>query len=135
MTQQWTYRGTIFDTAPDTAQGFVYLITNLKTKRKYIGKKNFWTVKKLPPLKGKTRKRHKRTPTDWQSYWGSSTELQNDIYSTGIEHFSREILYICNNKTQMSYYETLEQFNRGVLLSDEYYNGIIACRITAKGLK
>lgn len=131
----WLYRDKPFTQPPDTAQGFVYIITNLKTKRKYIGKKNFWTVKKLPPLKGRKNKRHSRIQTDWLSYWGSSVELQNDIYSTGIEHFSREILYICENKTQMSYYETLEQFNRRVLFTDEYYNGIIACRITSKGLK
>ena len=35
----WHYRGTIVETLPDECVGFVYLITNLISGRKYIGKK------------------------------------------------------------------------------------------------
>jgi len=31
-------------------------------------------------------------------------------------------LYLCPHKKSMSYYEMYEQFNRNVLMSDEYYN-------------
>ena len=32
-------------------QGFVYVITNLKNNKKYIGQKSFWRIEKKPPLK------------------------------------------------------------------------------------
>ena len=53
----WTYQGQPFtsDMIGDYV-GFVYQITNLQNDKKYIGKKWFWSTKKLPPLKGKKRK-------------------------------------------------------------------------------
>ena len=39
--------------------GFVYEITDLSNNKKYIGKKNFYSTRKLPPLKGKVKKRKK----------------------------------------------------------------------------
>ena len=35
----------------------------------------------------------------------------------------------------MSYLEAKEQFDRGVLLSDKYYNGIINCKIHRSHVK
>jgi len=54
---QWTYDGKAIDTIPEEYEGFVYLITNLTTGQKYIGKKlaKFKTTK--PPLKGKKNQR------------------------------------------------------------------------------
>ena len=40
-----------------------------------------------------------------------------------------EIIKFCKNKYELGYYETKMQFDKGVLLSEEYYNGIINCRI------
>ena len=77
-TNPWTLDGKIFESNNiDDAQGFVYLITNLTTNLKYVGKKNFWSVRKLPPLKGKTRKRTKRVESDWKDYYGSSEEVKD----------------------------------------------------------
>lgn len=42
---------------PETFFGFLYQITNKKTGRKYLGKKQAKTMKKMPPLKGKKRAR------------------------------------------------------------------------------
>ena len=131
----WYYNNQLITTAPEEYQGFVYLIENLSNNRKYIGQKLFWRVKKLQPLKGKTNRRHRREATDWQDYFGSSTELCADVALLGPDHFQRRILYMCANKNQMNYWEAKEQFDRGVLLTDEYYNGIISCRISARGLK
>ena len=129
----WQYQGSVFE-EPEQWQGFVYLIHCHVNDKKYIGKKNFWTVKKLPPLKGKNRKRHIKTETDWRSYWGSSNALLSDLELFGKDVFSRQILYLCENKNQMSYLETKTQFEQRVLHSLDYYNEIIHCRITAKGL-
>lgn len=95
----------------------------------YIGKKQCKTTVKLPPLKGKKNKRHKVKETDWKSYTGSSEELNKDIESLGKDNFSFEILRFCRNKFELSYFEAKEQLSRDVLLSEQYYNGIINVRI------
>lgn len=121
----WEYSKEI----PENSYGFVYLITNLINNKKYIGKKQMQSVKKMPPLKGKKNKRHKIVETDWKTYTGSSNDLNEDIQKCGKENFKFEILKICNSKSEMTYYETKIQFENDVLLKEEYYNGIINCRI------
>ena len=132
---QWTYEGKTIDTIPDEYEGFVYLITNLTTGQKYVGKKlaKFKTTK--PPLKGKKNKRRGHKESDWKDYWGSSDRLNADVTALGPENFTREILYLCKTKGECAYLEAKEQFDRDVLLSDEYYNGIINCRIGAQSVK
>jgi hypothetical protein len=112
--------------------GFIYEITNLTNNRKYIGKKQCLCVKKKAPLKGKTRKRHQIVETDWRTYTSSSNELNTDIISLGIEKFSFVILKWCSSKWELSYNEAKLQFEKEVLLSNEYYNGIINLRIGKK---
>jgi hypothetical protein len=52
-----------------------------------------------------------------------------DVEKIGPENFTREILYLCQSRGLMSYLEAREQFNRRVLETDEYYNGIINVRV------
>ena len=118
--------------------GFVYVITDLNNKKKYVGKKLFKSTRRLAPLKGKTRKRKVTKESDWQDYFGSSEEVKMIVEEKGRDSFHREILHLCNTKGELSYLEAKEQFDREVLLSDEYYNGIINCRVNRKhvtGLK
>ena len=126
---QWTYQGNPVDNIPDEYEGFVYLITNLTDGRMYIGKKlaKFKTTK--PPLKGKKNKRRGHKESDWKTYWGSSDRLQADVAALGEDKFTREILYYCRSRAEMSYIEAREQFDRRVLESDNYYNGIINVRV------
>lgn len=126
---QWTYQGKPVDSIPEEYEGFVYLITNLADNRKYIGKKlaRFKTTK--PPLKGKKNKRRGTKESDWRDYWGSSDKLNEDVATLGTENFTREILYFCTTRGEMSYLEAKEQFDRRVLETDEYYNGIINVRV------
>ena len=125
----WTYNGKQIDSIPNEYEGFVYLITNKINGKKYIGKKlaKFKTTK--PPLKGKKNKRRGYKESDWRDYWGSSDRLQADVDKLGPENFTREILYLCKGRGEMSYIEAREQFDRRVLESDEYYNGIINVRV------
>ena len=111
---QWTYQGIIVDEIPEGIIGFVYLITNLTTGRKYIGKK---------------RKRKTTVESDWRDYWGSSESLQADVATLGPEQFTREIIYYCKSRSELSYLEAKEQFDRCVLETDDYYNGIINVRV------
>lgn len=131
----WLYQETLVESLPEDCAGFVYIITNLTNQRKYIGKKlskfskiTYKTVKLKNGNKKKKRIKSK-IDSDWQTYYGSSPELLKDIELLGTENFTREILYYCNSKAECSYIEAREQFNRRVLESTDYYNGIINCRI------
>lgn len=130
----WYYRGTPLTAAPQDCQGFVYQITNTANGMKYIGKKNFWRILKRKPLKGKTNRRHSRVESDWQGYYGSNTALQSAVEVQGPDTMHREILHLCVNKNQMTYYEMQLQFERRVLFDPTYYNEYIGGRVTARGL-
>jgi hypothetical protein len=126
---QWTYQGKIVETIPEGIEGFVYLITNTTNNKKYVGKKlaKFKTTK--PPLKGRKNKRRGTKESDWKDYWGSSDKLLADVEQLGQDKFTREILYYCKSRGEMSYLEAREQFERRVLETDDYYNGIINVRV------
>ena len=126
---QWTYQGKPVDEIPDDYEGFVYLITNLTNGRKYIGKKLAKFKTSRPPLKGKKNRRRGHKESDWREYWSSSDNLLKDVLELGTENFSREILYFCTSRAEMSYLEAFEQFDRRVLETDDYYNGIINVRV------
>ena len=131
----WLYNNEQITELPEDCVGFVYLITNTTTNRKYVGKKlaKFSRTKyKTVTLKNGTKKKKKirdKIDSDWQEYYGSSNELNKDIELLGKEHFRRDILFYCKTKAECSYIEAREQFARQVLESDDYYNNNIMCRI------
>jgi hypothetical protein len=139
----WIYQGLKFNPAePFTYErygkewyGFVYCITNRATNKKYIGKKFFWKAKTLPITKKRKRRQRLKVESDWKDYWGSNKHLQEDVAQCGKDMFYREILHLCKTKGECAYMETKEQFEREVLLSEQYYNGIINCRIGSKSVK
>jgi hypothetical protein len=131
----WLYNNQLVETLPEDCVGFVYIITNITTDRKYIGKKlaKFSkTTQKTVKLKNGTKKKKKirtKVDSDWQDYYGSSPELTKDVESQGKDNFRREILYYCKSKSECSYIEAREQFSRQVLESTDYYNGHIQVRV------
>ena len=131
----WTYQGELVETLPDGVVGFVYLITNTTTGRMYVGKKLAKFKRSRPPLKGRKNKRRHTVESDWQDYYGSSDLLTEDVNKLGKEKFKREILYFCRSKGECNYLEAKEQFARGVLESDDYYNGHIRVRVHGSIIK
>lgn len=109
--------------------GFIYIITNVITGKKYIGKKQMKSIKKMAPLKGNKNKRHKEVETDWKEYTSSSNDVNEDIQKYGKDKFTFEIIRLCDSKFELAYYEAKLQFENDVLLTDKFYNGIINCRI------
>ena len=131
----WFYDDQVLtiDKIPEGAKAFVYLITNLKTGRKYIGKKTLYFLRSKK-LKNKRRKRI-ISESDWKDYYGSNKELLEDIEVLGPESFHREIIRFCFSKGEVNYWEAKYQFQHDVLLSDDWYNGWISCRISGKHVK
>ena len=139
FTMKWKYKGREYklpeDITPSDLYGFVYCITNRATNKKYIGKKFFWKAKTLPITKTRKRRKKLKVESDWKDYWGSNKHLQEDVNKCGKDMFYREILHLCKTKGECAYMETKEQFDREVLLNENYYNGIINCRIGSKSVK
>ena len=131
----WLYKDKIYDETPEQFQGFVYIITELDTGKKYIGKKFFWKPKTLPLTKTRKRRVKTRVESDWRKYYGSSITVQNLVEEKGLDNWKREILKLCETKGECSYYEAKLQFEHDVLLTDEYYNEFIGCKIHSKHIK
>lgn len=131
----WLFEGKSIEVLPEDCVGFVYLITNNLTGRRYIGKKlaKFSkTTYKIVKLKNGNKKKKRirgKIESDWQTYYGSNEQLNKDVAQLGSENFTREILYYCKSKAECSYIEAREQFSRRVLESDDWYNGHIQVRV------
>ena len=130
----WYYKGTTF-TSDDIGDffGYVYLITNKSTGKKYIGRKYF--VQKRKPKGGKRRV---TSESDWKKYYGSSPELKSDVSTYGKENFSREILSLHTTLGKVNYEETKQLFLNNVLMealddgTPAYYNSNILGRYMKK---
>ena len=117
----WNYKGKEINQRSDLpikAIGIVYSIYNVFEDKTYIGKKILLNKRTKPPLKGYKRKRVDYVESDWLTYTGSNKETKKWENDDCI----KEILYICYNRTMMTYYETQLQFTKKVLESDKFLN-------------
>ena len=90
----WSYRNGEFSSEMiGDYVGFVYVITDLVNRKKYVGKKLFKSTRRLAPLKGKTRKRKVVKESDWQDYFGSSEEVKM-LVEKEVENLFIEKFYI-----------------------------------------
>ena len=130
----WYYKGTAF-TSADIGDffGYVYLITNNTTGKKYIGRKYF--VQKRKPRGGKRRV---TSESDWKKYYGSSPELKADVKKYGKLNFKREIISLHETLGKVNYEETKQLFLNNVLIealddgTPAYYNSNILGRYMRK---
>ena len=130
----WLYQGTAF-TSDDIGNkfGYVYLIGNRTTGKKYIGRKYFTQCRK--PRGGKRRV---SSESDWKKYYGSSPELKQDVKQFGRNAFSREILSLHTTKGKVNFEETRQLFLNNVLTeslddgSPAFYNSNILGRYYRK---
>ena len=101
--------------------GFVYRITHKKTKKAYIGCKQFFVTRK-----------GKKVESNWKIYTGSSKHLNEEIKRLGKKQFRFQIVGEYKNKRSLRYYECYYQMIYHVLTStlegtDEpaYYNNYV----------
>ena len=82
--------------------GFVYIKTNTKTGKAYVGYKQYFMGKKKRPYK-------------WETYMSSSKYLTADIKKIGKKHFTFEVIAEYKNKRSLNYYEMYHQVKYNVL--------------------
>lgn len=128
----WLFNNKEFKKAPKGAIGFVYKITNTKNNKIYIGKKNFFSRRKiklgkkaLAALTDKRKSKYKIVikEMDWINYTGSNKDLNADIELGDI--IIKEILAISYSKQYLTYLETKFQFSYNVLEIDSYNGNIL----------
>lgn len=120
----WYYKGKTIknrEDLPEKAVGFVYKIYNRAEDKYYIGKKILANKRTRKPLKGYKRKRVDYVESNWKTYLGSNKNTKD----WRIEDCYREIMYICYNKLELTYFETKLQFIESVLEDDKYVNNNI----------
>lgn len=127
----WTYNSKPYSPT-DSDYGFIYLIT-YSDGTHYLGKKDFFTVKRLPALKsGECRPNSIRTyknqngsrvyydlvkcESNWRKYNGSSHLVK------GKTPVSKEILCIAPSKRNLTYLEVKYLFLHNALEDPTYLN-------------
>lgn len=104
--------------------GFLYIIVNKITGRKYIGKKCF-AHKRI--LRRKTKRtKIKYVDSGWKSYKGSCKSLLDDIELYGPDNFNYTIISLHKTKADLGYAESNLLHKLDVMCSDEYYNANIS---------
>lgn len=101
-------------------EGFIYQITNRQTGKKYIGRKYFFSIRKV-----KGKRNRQRTESDWKTYYGSSKELTKQVEALGPEMFLREILSLHKTRGDTNYSEVRTQFLLNVLEDSDYINDAV----------
>lgn len=127
----WLYQGKEFteDMIQDNI-GFVYIILNHTNNKSYIGKKLFTKSKTFQKNK---KKKRKRVASDWLTYTGSNEKLNEDIQNGHV--ITKEILHLCKSKGFCTYLESKEILTRDCLLSENFYNFWLSCKIRRTHLK
>jgi hypothetical protein len=121
MENHWIYYDTGKPFVPNLEKfGFVYIITNMKSGKAYVGCKQYFSMTKK-------KRKHK-----WETYMSSSKYLKADIEKIGKKHFTFEVIAEYKNKRSLRYYEAYYQMKWNVLTatlegSDDpaYYNSYV----------
>lgn len=122
----WMYKGEYLTEDqekdfPQNYEAFVYIMTYIPDGRMYIGKKNFWGMRK----ENKEAKRRKKTESNWKSYFSSSNDIKHLVTKETKKDWKREIIYLCKEQKYANYLEVKLQFEYGVLESNQWFNSNI----------
>lgn len=129
---EWTYQNIKVESIEDIPEGvvgFVYLIVNEDTQEYYIGKKNIWSYRKLPPLKGSKRKRKVVKESDWIKYQSSNDTVK------GWNSCRKEIIHYCYTPKELTYRETEALFCLKTMEDERCLNSNILGKFYPKDIK
>jgi len=131
----WIFKGSELQDSdiPNTAEGFIYLITYTPTGQRYIGRKLL--------TKAHRRQKNKkiiksRVESDWRDYWSSSPDIQRIIEEEGsTSNFIREVLIFANTRGQLNYLEEKFLYSVGAMESDDWANSNIRAKMFKRNIK
>ena len=137
----WLYNGKEINNLEDFGEnppfGFIYVVTDTPTGKKYIGKKQLYHTSKTklgkkellaaPKTQGRPQKfKQVVKESDWQKYYGSNETIKQLIKEGKQEEFTREIVQLVHNKKMLGYLEVKWQFKYEVLeYPDRWFNNNI----------
>ena len=84
--------------------GFIYITTNMKNGKKYLGQKKF--------------------DCHWKSYIGSGKAFQNAVKKYGKDNFHRSIILFCKSPEELNKAERDLSIFLNVVESDDWYNEV-----------
>ena len=112
--------------------GFIYRIIDLTTKQEYIGKKQFFAIRRKV-VAGRKNKKTIRKESNWKTYTSSSAHINAAIAAKGKENFRFIIESLHKTKGSLTYAEVEKQIFEDVLrkklddgVTPKYYNRQIA---------
>ena len=132
---KWLWEGNHIkdEEVPENAVGFIYMIEHIPTGKYYIGKKNLWAKRTLPPLKGMKRKRKIIKESDWKSYMSSNQWIKEEA-SVDVTAFKKKILQFCYSAKSLTYYELYWQMKYNVLADENSLNDNLLGKFFRKDL-
>lgn len=124
---------------PEGTFGFIYRVTHLPTKQKYIGKKVLFfernvklgkrelealkEERKAAGIGGRVPQKKKVVKeSDWKEYYGSQEEIKKLVRSSKPEDWTREILDFVPTKKLLTYYEIKHIFINNALEDNDFLN-------------
>lgn len=113
----WIYKGREIKSEEDLPTdkkyiGFIYLMTQISTGKKYIGRKLLYKPKYKTVNK---KKKRFMVQSDWLDYYSSSPVINEHIEQHGKDDFTREILTFVTSKGSLVYSEELALYLVGAL--------------------
>lgn len=140
--ENWRYKDqliTEISDMPEGTYGFIYRVTHLPTKKKYIGKKVLFFKRNVRLGKKETEQLKEerksqgirgRVPgkkevvkeSDWKTYYGSEEEIKKLVKTSKPEDWTREILEFVPTKKLLTYYEIKHIFINNALEDPDFAN-------------
>lgn len=130
----WYYKGIelVDENIPETAFGFVYLITYKPNGRQYIGRKIFTKAHRRQKNKKIIRS---RVESDWRDYWSSSPEINRMIEEEGgTSNFTREVLVFADCKSRLNYLEEKFLYSLDTMESEHFFNSNIRSKVYKRNI-
>lgn len=120
-----------FEFDPEDWFGFIYRIIEKSSGREYIGKKQFFNIRRHAVV-GKKNKKKIIKESNWRTYTSSSTHLNQAIEETGIDNYEFFIESLHKTRGSLFYAEVQAQIFEDVLrarlddgVSRKFFNRII----------